>query len=71
MTKPVFDMLWLLDHMIHIIEHFQACYKIAYKSLQLFVQNLEKDQCVGFIFGNQFHVLLLEYSWLKYQTSHI
>jgi len=44
----------------HIIECFQTWWKIANKSLRLFVENLEKDRCVGSIFGNQFHFLLMQ-----------
>jgi hypothetical protein len=43
----------------HIIERFEAWWKIANKSLGLFVENVEKDRCVGSIFGNQFHFLLM------------
>ena len=43
----------------HIIERFEAWWKIANKSLRLFVENVEKDRCVGSIFGNQFHFLLM------------
>jgi hypothetical protein len=44
----------------HIIERFEAWWKIANKSLGLFVENVEKDRCVGSIFGNQFHFLLMQ-----------
>ena len=44
----------------HIIERFEAWWKIANKSLGLFVENVEKDRCVGSIFGNQFHFLLMK-----------
>jgi hypothetical protein len=44
----------------HIIERFEAWWKIAKKLLGLFVENVEKDQCVGSIFGNQFHFLLMQ-----------
>jgi hypothetical protein len=43
----------------HIIERFEAWWKIANKSLGLFVENVEKDRCVGSIFGNQFHIVLM------------
>jgi hypothetical protein len=43
----------------HIIERFEAWWKIANKSLRLFVENVEKDRCVGSNFGNQFHFLLM------------
>jgi hypothetical protein len=42
-----------------MIERFEAWWKIAYKSLRLCVKNVEKDGCVGSIFGNQFHLLLM------------
>jgi hypothetical protein len=32
---------------------------IANESPRLFVENVEKDRCVGSIFGNQFHFLLM------------
>ena len=44
----------------HIIERFEAWWKIANKSLGLFGENVEKDRCVGSIFGKQFHFLLME-----------
>ena len=44
----------------HIIERFEAWWKIANKLLGLFVENVEKDRCVGSIFGNQFHFLLMD-----------
>jgi hypothetical protein len=44
----------------HIIERFEAWWKIANKSLGLFVENVEKDRCVGSISGNQFHFLLMK-----------
>jgi len=43
-----------------MIERFEAWWKIANKSLELFVENVEKDRCVGSIFGNQFHLLLMQ-----------
>ena len=43
----------------HIVERFEASSKIANKSLGLFVANVEKAWCVGSIFGNQFHILLM------------
>jgi len=52
----------------HIIEPFEAWWKIANTSHRLFVENVEKDQCVGSIFGNQFHFLLM---WCgRNRTSH-
>lgn len=50
----------------HIIERFEAWWKIANKSLGLFVENVEKDRCVGSIFGNQFHFLLMYYLTFNY-----
>jgi len=43
----------------HIIQRFEAWWKIANMLLGLFVENVEKDRCVGSIFGNQFHFLLM------------
>jgi len=43
----------------HIFERFEPWWKNANKSLGLFVENVEKDRCVGSIFGNQFHFLLM------------
>jgi len=56
MAKQVFQMSWQPNH---IIERFKAGWKIANKSLVLLVENVEKDQCVGYIFGNQFRILLM------------
>ena len=44
----------------HIIERFEAWWKIANKSLGLFVENVENDRCVGSIFGNQLEFLLMD-----------
>jgi hypothetical protein len=41
-------------------------------SLGLFVENVEKDQCVGSIFRNQFRFLLMNHPMvLLYQASEI
>jgi hypothetical protein len=44
----------------HIIQRFDAWWKIAYKSLGLLVENVEKDRCLRSIFGNHFHFLLMQ-----------
>jgi len=43
-----------------IIECFEAWWKIANKPLRLFMENMEKDWCMGSIFGNPFHLLLMK-----------
>jgi len=48
-------MSWQWDH---IIQHFEAQWKIANKLLRYFVENVNNNQCIGSIFGNQFRFLL-------------
>jgi len=55
MAKQDFETLWRRDH---IIERFEAWCKIGNESLGIFVEMVEKDQCVGSILGNQFRILL-------------
>jgi len=52
-------MLW---HHNHIIEQSDARWKIEHMSLPLSVENWGKNQCVGSIFRNQLHFLLIV-SW--------
>jgi len=43
----------------HIIKRYEEWRKIENKSLGLFVENVEKDRCVGSIVGKQFRFLLM------------
>jgi len=56
MTKRVFEMSWRRDH---IIERFEAWWKIACQLQGLFEENMEKDNRIGCIFGNSFRFLLM------------
>jgi len=59
-------MLWWCDH---IIECFKAWWKIAHKPRRLFVENVEKDRCMGSIFGSQFRFLLMKLSTAPKQAE--
>ena len=55
----------------HIIESFDPWRKIANKSLGLFVKNVETDQCMGSIFRNHFHFLLIGTGgWIQSECMH-
>jgi len=69
MTTHVVEMWRWCDH---IIDCFEAWWKIANQLLVEFVENVGKDRCVGSIFRNQFHSLLMVVSIesTQLQTSH-
>jgi len=50
----------------HIIGCFEPWWKIANRLLRLFAENVEKDRCVGSIFGNKFHILLMYMLYVVY-----
>jgi len=53
----------------HIIERLEPWWKIANMSLGSFVENVEKDRCMGSIFGNQFQFLLIQGDWRMFSED--
>jgi len=60
MAKQRLEMLWRYGHSAVCIE---AWWKIANMLLGLFVNSVEQHWWVGYIFGNQCRVVLMQESW--------